>query len=164
MQRRTFFWLCLLAYAALIGWQAFALPDQVPAHLDVLGNATRWHGRTAHVVQALAIGAFVALVLVGAARWLPRLPPSQVNVPNVGYWMRPENHPRMISMMREDLAGVGAATFLLLTLVMSAVGAVARGRVLPGGFTVSVVGLYCVGLLAWAVWLYVGPRYRAPPA
>lgn len=31
-----------VGYFALIGWQAFTLPDDVPGQLDFAGEVTRW--------------------------------------------------------------------------------------------------------------------------
>ena len=45
-----------VAYAIVVVWQAFTLPDTVPGHMDAAGNITRWTSRTAHVLMATGVG------------------------------------------------------------------------------------------------------------
>lgn len=153
------------ATAAMIGvllWQWVTLPDQVPGHMGFGGTVDRWGSKSEHLV--LMSGATV--LLTGLFGWgvpwlLRKAPPGVVNVPYPTYWLVPARRAELARRLGDDMAGLGAATLLLVLF-----GAVEMGYAATHGHGFAydwvVFVAYLVAVTAWAVRLTRSSRYRPP--
>ncbi|MEV5003498.1 DUF1648 domain-containing protein [Nocardioides sp. LML1-1-1.1] len=133
MTARRWFALAAVAYLASLVVAAVLLPDRVPIHFGVSGDADRWAGRPTALVSFAALGLFLALLF---ALLRPRPPAS-----------------------RDDMGVIGAATLGLLTaLVLCTVRAARADLPRLDGVFLGVVVAYLVFVVAWAIRL----RRRRP--
>ena len=153
-----------LAFAILLVWQWFTLPDRVPGHIGPDGQVTWWGTRADHVLLGALMGLGVALLFLVPVWLVDKLPTSMVNLPHKEYWTRAENWPVARRMLAEDLAWLGAATLAFMAVVWWQVGPVASGTEGSWWPFWVVTGIYLVGLLGYAIWMHVGPRWRPPTA
>jgi len=156
------FWATAAAYAVLLVWQAFTLPDAVPGHVGFSGEVTRWGTRTEHLVMGLMAGVLIVAIFA----LVPRIAVKNtafVNLPHKVYWTRPENWPTAQRMLREDMGRLGALTLAFVGYALWEVGAIAVGDPpLPWSFVVVTV-LLLVAVIGYSIWMSVGPRWRPPP-
>lgn len=106
------------------------------------------------------IGMVAIFVLPGLLA--DKLPTSMLNLPHKGYWTRPEYWPTARRTLDEDLAWFGAATLVFVGVTLWQVGAVAAGTPGPWWVTWVFVVLYLAGVLAYAVSMLAGSRWRPP--
>ena len=107
MQRRLFSitWplVALLMLASLA-----VLPERV-------GDPGREMGRDAFVAVMLASLALAGgLCSPGFVVWLGRAAPSQINLPNAGYWLRGERREAALARLGEHVGGIGLMAVLML--------------------------------------------------
>lgn len=151
-----------VAYAILVIWQAFTLPDTVPGHIGPTGQITNWVSREQHVTFSilLGLGMLAAFLLPGLLT--DKLPKDFVNLPHKEFWTRAENWPRAKAMLANDLGWLGAATFVFMTYVMAEVPA-SRPENLPAAWIFwAVTGLYLAVVVGYSIWMMVGSRWRPP--
>ena len=151
-----------VAYAIVVVWQAFTLPDTVPGHMDAAGNITRWTSRTAHVLMATGVGVLVVAVFLLPAALIKRLPTSMLNLPHKEYWTRPENWPAAQQRLGDDLGWMGAATLAFMAFIMAQVAGATGGEAQPVWVFWVVTAVYLVGVLAYSAWMSLGSGWRPP--
>ena len=78
--------LACAAYAGVLLVAAVTLPEQVPIHFGPGGEADRVVGREEALVTFAVVGAAMAVLMVGLARWMRRAPLTMVNVPHKDWW------------------------------------------------------------------------------
>ena len=155
------FWAVGAGYFALIGWQAFTLPDDVPGQLDFGGEVTRWGSRTGHIL----LGLFVGLLIIAIFSLIPRIAfknAALLNLPHKNYWTRPENSPTTQRMLRNDLSWLGALTLMFIGYAMWTVGATATGEPPPSWVFIAATAVFLTIIIGYAIWMAVGPRWRPP--
>ena len=157
---RTALAITTAGFVVLLLWQGLTLPEAVPGHVGPGGEVTRWSTRVAHLVTGGITGATTALIFWAGPGLVGKLPREFVNLPHKDYWFAPENEARAVRMLTNDLAWVGAATMSLLTWAFWEVGQIARGEQTSPLWAGVVIGAYLVGVIAWAVWINVGPRWK----
>lgn len=158
---RIAFLLALVAYAVLVVVAAVTLPERVPLHFGLGGDADRWGSRSEAVLTFALVGGGVALLLGGVAALAGRLPlrSSWVNLPHKDWWTAtPEREERARRRMRQDLYAVAAGVMVLLVVVLAMTIAAARSDAarMPGGAWLPIVVL--AGALALVIWMPF--RYR----
>lgn len=155
-------WAAAAGYAALLVWQAFNLPDRVPGHMDLFGEVTRWGSRGEHL--GFGVGGLVILLAVFALlpRGVGRINKSLLNLPHKDYWTRPENWPTAQRMLAEDMGWLGAAMLAFIGYALWYSGAVAMGQQPSPWLFLVVVVLALAGVIAYAIWMSVGSRWRPP--
>lgn len=157
---RLVFVLIALAYAALVVWQAFNLPDRVPAHLGVSGEVDRWGTRGEHITFASLMGIMLA-VFIGP--WSPLMTfRGGMNIPNAQFWTRDENWPVARERIRDDLAVLGGSTLALIGVLMWDSGRIARGGDPNGWLMLGLIAGYLVLLVGYVVWMRRSGRYALP--
>ncbi len=155
-------WATAVGFVVLLVWQAFTLPETVPAHIGPGGEVTRWGSRTAHVGSMAAFGAMTVGLFLVLPRAIKHLPPDLVNLPHKEYWLSEENHPRYTRMLADDLAWIGAATIVFMGAMTYNIGRVAVEG--PGPDTMFWIAfvLYMAFILGYSLWMTVGPRWKPP--
>ena len=151
-----------VAYAIVVVWQAFTLPETVPGHMDAAGNITRWASRTEHVLLAAGVGVLMVAVFLLPTMLTKRMPTSMVNLPHKEYWTRPENWPAAQRRLRDDLGWMGAATLAFMAFIMAQVAGATGGEAQPVWVFWVVTAVYLVGVLAYSAWMSLGSRWRPP--
>lgn len=160
---RPLFWSTVAGYAALVGWLAVTLPARVAMHVGTHG-VDRWAGRSAFIAAMSLSGlALVALFWLLIPLILRSAPAGMVNVPHREYWLRPENRASLTARMTSQLLVVGAATLALVGGSGAWVALDGRDGDVTTWPLSAAVAVYVAGLLAWAIWLRIGPTWRPPP-
>ena len=112
--------LACAAYAGVLLVAAVTLPEQVPIHFGPGGEADRVVGREEALVTFAVVGAAMAVLMVGLARWMRRAPLTMVNVPHKDWWTAtPAREARLRARLETDLLGIGALTMVLLVVVQA---------------------------------------------
>lgn len=159
---RSASWILAAAYVAVWIWSAAVLPDRVPVHFGLTGEADRWSSKPAALVLFAVLGAVVFGLMAWSLRLVDRsdLTGPWVNVPHRDWWTAtPERLERVRRMLRRDLEAltVGMAVLFLALQVGTVVAARNGGGMGPLALTV-VLGL--VGaMLLYGIWAAVR-RYR----
>ncbi|MGY1854989.1 DUF1648 domain-containing protein [Modestobacter sp. SYSU DS0290] len=160
MAARIFAVSCLL-YAVVVGVLALTLPDMVPLHFGARGQVDRTGSRAELLVVAVLVGALIAGVCGGFARWSRRLPLELVNVPHAGYWKSPEHEAELRRRIASDTCWFGAATMVFLSTAFTLIGRAAIAGTGLDGWFFGALALFVAGTAAWCVWLWLR-RYRPP--
>lgn len=147
-------------FGVLVVYQAFTLPEMVPAHVGPDGEVTRWGTRAGHVVTAALVGLGTFLTMWLLPKLVEAVPASLINLPHKEYWLKQENFPRAQRQLAEDIAWIGAATMALVGYGMWEVGYIAQGGTPPTMAWAVVIGLYLAVVLGWVSWMLVGPRWK----
>ncbi|MFT4165849.1 MAG: hypothetical protein QM650_11465 [Microlunatus sp.] len=148
-------------YFALISWQAFTLPDDVPGQLDFGGEVTRWGSRTGHIL----LGLFVGILIIASFSLTPRIAfknTALLNLPHKDYWTRPENWPTAQQRLRNYLSWLGALTLTFVGYAMWTVGVTATAEPPPAWAFIAATGVFLATILGYAIWMMVGPRWQPP--
>ncbi len=157
--------LLAVATAAMVGvlaWQWVTLPDRVPGHMGFGGTVDRWGSKSEHLVLMSGATVLMAGLFGWGVPWLLRkAPPGIVNVPYPAYWLVPARRPVLARRLGDDMAGLGAATLLLIMFGALEMGyAATRGHGFAYDWVVFVA--YLVAVIVWAVRLTRSARYRPP--
>ncbi|MEP7075331.1 MAG: DUF1648 domain-containing protein [Acidobacteriota bacterium] len=126
------------------------LPATVASHFDAAGNPNGW--MTKGVFLIIEIGLIVLVVgeFLLVPRFVRRLPPSLVNMPNKEYWLAPEHIDETMEIFRsyfEVFGGVIVALFVVVNQFVYAANT-ARSN-LPGSIWMVIVAF----LLFTVVWV-----------
>jgi hypothetical protein len=153
--------LACAAYAGVLLVAAVTLPERVPIHFAAGGEADRVVGREEALVTFAVVGAAMAVLMVGLARWMRRAPLTMVNVPHLDWWtMTPAREARLRARLETDLLGIGALTMALLVVVQVLTVRAADDPAPSLGPAAGIaVVAYVVVLLAVLVWISTR-RYR----
>ncbi|WP_369056516.1 DUF1648 domain-containing protein [Kineococcus terrestris] len=163
MDRDRLFWASVVLFAGTVALSAALLPERVPLHFGAAGDVDRWGTRAQALTFDVLVGGGVVALLAVLVRTVHRVPLEWVDVPHKDVWSAPEHEPELRRRIREDLAEFGAATVLLLAVVVLATLHAARtGSGQLPWWAVAAFALY----LAYAVLFgvrNVRTRYRPPP-
>ena len=149
-------------YAAVAVWVLVAGPDDVVAHFNGAGEATRTDTAESIVlVLSLTVAGITALFAVIPVL-VRRAPIQVVNVPNRELWDTDELRPILARRLGADMLLIGAASIALITgmLVMSA--AAGLGAEVPGWAFPTMTGAFLVVTAAIIVPMFAGSRYTPP--
>ena len=84
---RVLWWLATLALVGIFGYAVWALPSQVPMHVDLAGNVTEWGDKTG-LLAGLATGVGSSVLVGWLARGIGRsMSLDFVNVPSKDRWL-----------------------------------------------------------------------------
>ena len=94
------------------------LPDQVPSHFDLAGNADDWSDRDTFLLlySGLVVGMtamFAFLIWV-----IPRTPRDLINLPNRDHWLAEERRDETFAFLTRNLLGYHVLTGLLFAFLM----------------------------------------------
>jgi uncharacterized membrane protein len=150
-----------LALAAVVG-SASLLPEVVPLHFGVAGEADDWGTRSSAVVFLTVVTAGLAALFALLAWATPKIPWEWVNLPGKERWTELGRREEVRRRLRADLLWLGAATSVLNIAVTLSILVAARsgsGR-LPTWFFLAFVTW--LGVIAvYSTYMYRA-RYRAP--
>ena len=138
------------------------LPDEVADNFDFDGTPNGSSGKTPFVVLYAVMVAFTALIFIGISRFLPRIPPSLINMPNKKYWLAPERKEESLAYLSRQMLHAGNATLALIALVFQQIIVVnvnaMEGEPRLGLLLWILMGIYFVYMTVWVVRLFV--RFR----
>ncbi|MEJ5946911.1 DUF1648 domain-containing protein [Pseudokineococcus basanitobsidens] len=150
------------ALVAVLVWSAVTLPERVPQHYGLDGQADACTSRTAYLVGASIFVAVMVTVFVGCAHLALRGDLEWFDVPHADYWKHPDNVDRLRRMAADDVWRLGSATLLLLIALGVATAVVADDPTPSLGAWWDVLFVaYIAGAVTWC-WYLVKRRY-APP-
>ncbi|WP_432547719.1 DUF1648 domain-containing protein [Kineococcus sp. SYSU DK004] len=163
MGRERLFWVSVVLFAGVLALSAVLLPERVPLHFGAGGDVDRWGTRAQALTLDVLVGGGTVALLAVLVLTAHRLPLEWVNVPHKDVWSAPEHEPELRRRLREDLAEFGAATVLLLAVVvvLAPLHAARTGTGQLPWWAVAAFALY----LAYAVLFgvrNVRTRYRPP--
>ncbi len=160
MSARTWFWVAAAAFAVVVAWSATALPEQVPVHFGIGGDADRFTSRTQAVFESSLVGAGIALTFSLIDLLVRRGPIELVNVPDKRHWIAPEHAPTLRRMMAHDMWVIGTMTMALLVGLEISILAVAdQPDPSLGPWTWLMVAGYVVAVFGYGVHMQLH-RYR----
>lgn len=97
MKKTLLSWTALLLAAAalvMLHWEWMPqLPERVAVHFGSGGKPNRWSSKDELGLGTLWVHLGTAGFIVLLTSLIHKLPPNAVNMPNPGYWRRPENFP-----------------------------------------------------------------------
>ena len=160
MSARTWFWISAATLAVVVAWSATALPERVPVHFGISGDADRFTSRTQAVLESSLVGGGIALTFSLIDLLVRRGPLSLVNVPHKSHWTTPEHAPTLRRMMAHDMWVIGTMTMALVVGMELSILAVADqpGPKL-GPWTWLMVAGYVVAVFGYGVHMQLH-RYR----
>jgi hypothetical protein len=162
-------WFPVLVFAALLAGAAGyflsstgAMPERVATHFAGDGSANGFMSRDGYRQFLLQFGLGLPLLVALAVALLPALlPPAMINLPNKDYWLAPERRGQSIAYLSGHGFWLGSLLLLQMCGVhMLVLGANAAGTPLDNGAFAWVLGLFGVGIAAWAATLML--RFRRP--
>ncbi len=104
----SFFANVLLALASLA-----ILPSEVAIHFGAGGVADDWAPSWFNTLFWLGLDVFIFGSFYFSARLISITPAKWINLPNKGYWLTPENMPRLDAKMSRGMFHLGTAVFVL---------------------------------------------------
>ena len=114
-QRNALLVLGPLALALLhLAWIAGKLPEQVPSHFDTTGQPDGWTTRSGLLTTYSMLQVGIAVLFLGLARLVRRLPQLLVNVPNKDYWFAGERRADSMDWLMGYLAASSGALALFM--------------------------------------------------
>ncbi len=122
--KRTAQWLLLalvVASLAQAAWQHARLPERVATHFDLEGKANGWMARDTHTAFHAGTVLFIATLMFGLARFLPKLPNQYVNLPHREHWLAPERRVATIKWMAGLLLGLGCICQIVFLFIFQQV-------------------------------------------
>ncbi len=147
-------------YGVLILGLAVLLPPRIPERIELDGTVSGAGDKAELLIVAAVAGVLIAALGSWGYQLLGRVP--WLNVPHRRYWSRPENVVQWRALLQVDLAWLSVGMLVLMGGAYAAVGAAALGTPLaPWLFPVLLV-ILVGGLLAYALRMQFGPRYRPP--
>jgi len=157
---RTWFLLTVLVLAGVLVWSAFALPDRVPVHFGLTGEADRFVSRTRALVELGLLGAGLVLVFLATEALARRGPLSLVNVPHKAHWTTPEREPELRSRLSTDVWVFGTMTVGLVAAVAVVIVLVAdQPDPTLGGRGWVLIGVYLAVVTTYSTFV-ITRRYR----
>jgi uncharacterized membrane protein len=150
---RNVFLLLLGGFTVTLGYAWTVLPERVPVHFGLSGEADRVVGRQRAVLEMGLVGYGTAALLAGTGALVRRLPLSLFNTPHKEYWARPANEPRLRQLVARDLWSVSALTmglFIVVLLITVSVADDPEPRLGAGAITALVA--YLAALTGYLVW------------
>ena len=111
------FILTFIANVALSLVSLLFLPSRVAVHFRIGGAADNWASSYFNTFFFIGINTFLFLLFYYTPRLIFRLPAKWSNLPNKGYWLRPENRPLTAERVSSFMYQFGSALFLLLLVV-----------------------------------------------
>ena len=157
---RVLWWLATLALVGIFGYAVWALPSQVPMHVDLAGNVTEWGDKTG-LLAGLATGVGSSVLVGWLARGIGRsMSLDFVNVPSKDRWL-PDHEAELRERVSTDLYAVGAITSAMIGALTLGMVAIAHGApMMPSWATIAGIG--CVAVLLIQVVVMITVRYRSP--
>lgn len=144
--------LLIFLLLGLLIWQTMhyypLLPEQIAAHFDVAGNPNGFQSRTFFFGLIWAVVLVVLLAFLGIPRWLGKLNPRLLNIPNKEYWLTPARLDQAMKILSTEMGwyGVVVIGFILFTMQLALQANVARA---PLNSRLLIMGL--VAFLAFTV-------------
>lgn len=160
MSARSLFGLSVVVLVAVLVWAGYALPDRVPVHFGLTGEADRFTSRPRALAELGLVVALLAAAFAGSAALARRGPLALVNVPHKDYWTRPEHEAELRRRLGTDVWVLGALTMLLVAGVTTHIVRVAEDadpRFGVWGWTW--VAVYLAAVLGYSAFVLVA-RYR----
>ncbi len=102
------------ANLVLAAMSATMLPSRVAIHFGAGGAANGWASNPANALAMAAFQVGLFCLFRFSSRWLLRLPPGWISLPNRDYWLAEENRARLAERLDRSMAGFGAGLFAFL--------------------------------------------------
>jgi uncharacterized membrane protein len=109
--QRIFFGLVIIALAQAT-WHYQRLPERVATHFALTGEADGWMPRGEHMAFQVGTVTFVAVFLLGLARFSHKLPDHFINLPHREHWLAPKNRAATFDWLAGMLLGLGSVLLL----------------------------------------------------
>lgn len=154
-----------LAYASVLIWAGFALPERVPMHWGGSGGPDRWGTRTEAILTLVIVGVVVIGIFGALIVYVPRSGSLDwINIPGKSYWKRPENLALAMPKIAVDLGVLGCLVMGYICSVPLAIVAAANtpDAALPSWSLVTFIAWLAL-FAAYGVWM-VAFRWRPPRA
>jgi uncharacterized membrane protein len=155
--------------AALLGvftWQTIhyypLVPQTVASHFGPSGRPNGFQSRTAFFVLMWVIQLLMVLAFIALPRYIGRVNPRLLNIPNREFWLLADQVERMKQIVYREmsLCGVGVIAFMVFVMQMVLEANVARAR-LNNAVFLGGLAAFLAFILIWMIRLY---RKLAVPA
>jgi uncharacterized membrane protein len=97
------------------------LPEKIASHFGPGGEANGWMSKDSFMVTYGILLLGTAGMLGGIGLVLGKIPTDLINLPNKEYWLAPERRTATLATIQEQMSWFGAATMVLLIVVMQLV-------------------------------------------
>lgn len=95
------------------------LPERVAMHFNAAGLPDSFASKNTAFLLCVGFPIVFGLILIGIARLCQCLPPETLNVPNPGYWRKPENNPTAGKIMAHWMSNFAAWSVLFLSAIFA---------------------------------------------
>ena len=147
---RTFLILAVAAFVVQMMYIYPNLPAIVASHFDAAGNPNGWMDKGFFLVFEIGLIVLVVGEFLLVPRFVRRLPPSLVNMPNKEYWLAPEHIDETMTIFRNYFEVFGGVIVILFVVVNQFVYAANTAKTnLPSSIWMVIVGF----LLFTTVWV-----------
>ena len=148
--------LAIVAAGAFVVGTAGQLPEQVASHWGFGNRPDSWMTRAGYVRAMLVFAGGFSVVVALMAGMLPRLLPSQTNIPNRDHWLAPPRREASLRFFANHACWLGCLVALTVAAIHYTVVVAHRFRppTLPLTVFLTVIALFLVGMVAWIATLY----------
>ena len=156
----------LLLVLAFLQYTYFAplLPEQIASHFDAAGRADGWSPKGDFFALNLAFVVGMALLFLGLAAWLAKIPNEWISLPHKDYWLAPERRAATLETLQQQMEWLAATTVaLLLGITQLTIQAnLDGGDAWPRDAFWLLFGGYMVCFIVWLITL-LRKWYAKPP-
>jgi uncharacterized membrane protein len=144
----------LVMVTDVVSW--VMLDEAVAIHFNLQGNPDGWMSKTGHLAFSLIFHTIFLVLFLSIPLLVNKTPPNMVNLPNREFWLKPENQPELNRKLKNTFDLLGCAIFMLFLGINFAIlqANLLVDPQLDSYFFYSLLGGFCLFLLAWVVLLY----------
>lgn len=156
--QKTAFAIFLVLFAACIVHALYyypSLPDEVASHFSGSGRPDGWSGKGVFLAVYLISVGMNALIFLGIAFGIQKVPDSKLNLPYKDFWLVEERRQETFQFLIQYFLWFGSATFLLLLDAFHQTFMVNLGKAPALQHAVLSIGLYLGFSVAWCIGLFV---------
>jgi uncharacterized membrane protein len=95
-------------------WFAPLLPEQIASHFDAAGRADGWSPKGDFFALNLAFVVGMALLFLGVAAWLAKIPNEWISLPHKDYWLAPARRAATLETLQQQMEWLAAITMALM--------------------------------------------------
>jgi uncharacterized membrane protein len=159
---RIAFILLVIIGIAQAGFFAPRLPARVASHFDATGRADAWSSKESLLSVHVAMVGLLSGIFLILPLFLPRIPPSLINLPGKDYWLAPGRRAETLARFGRQLTAFGCAAMVFLLVIMHIVfeANIHGWSRIPEKAVLALVAGFLAVVIAFTVTMLV--RWRAP--
>jgi uncharacterized membrane protein len=98
-------------------WFHMQLPDRIATHFGAEGKANGWSDKTTNTLMMQGVYLLFLTMFLGIPKLIGKTADRLMNLPNKGYWLKPENRETAREMTARFMYEMGIYLFLFFAII-----------------------------------------------